>query len=407
MKIKVLQVSHSDSPGERFNGYDLMNALNQSEEIECKMLVRSRRLHPDVDTVLKSKDPFIIQQVAAIGETFSTTNLISPWVRLIIETEEWKEADIVHYQLMRGFPISVYDMNALFCGKKAVWTIHNAWPYTGGCIHPLTCQQWKQEGCSDCERCDVETSSRLPFAHKEYQYKRQCYETTSFPIIVSSNYMRHQIMDDSILSNHPIYQIPFGIKTSEFSEKIDTGKFRRKYNITENMVTLGFRNNNGYLKGCNYIFEALRKVDLNVRVISVGGGRIPAEIESKFECHSLPWLSSEETKAFFEICDIFLMPSLAESFGLMAIEAMSRGTVVISFQNTAPAELIAAPECGMAVEYGNADALASAISYLVADSAERICRSAKGKERVKAEYSFEQYVNKHIDLYRSMYTEGR
>ena len=402
MKIKVLQVSHSDSPGERFNGYDLMNALNQTAEIECKMLVHSKKRHQDVVKVLKDEDPILNHQLIAIGENFCMSNLISPWVRLIVETKEWKDADIVHYQLMRGFPISVYDMETLFKGKKAVWTIHNAWPYTGGCIHPLACQHWNHGGCIACNRQDVESHSELPYAQEEYQYKRKCYQSSLFPVIVSSDYMRRQITNGSILSNHPLIQIPFGMKEEEFSENIDIEKFKSKYQISVDKVTIGFRNNNAFLKGCDYIYEALRKLDLDIQIIAVGGERIPTDIDGKFECHSLSWLSADEMKAFYEVCDIFLMPSLAESFGLMAIEAMLHGAVVVSFQNTAPADLIAAPECGLAVEYGNAEALASAISCLTLNTKDRIRRSERGKEHVKTEFTFKNYVDKHIELYCSM-----
>ena len=44
--------------------------------------------------------------------------MISPWVKMIVETQEWKNADVVHYQLLRGFPISAYEMNRLSREKK-------------------------------------------------------------------------------------------------------------------------------------------------------------------------------------------------------------------------------------------------------------------------------------------------
>ena len=66
----------------------------------------------------------------------------------------------------------------------------------------------------------------------------------------------------------------------------------------------------------------------------------------------LGWQDNEEVmRRFFVSCDIFIMPSLAESFGLMAIEAMAAECVVVCFEGTVIEENTGAPDIGVSVSY--------------------------------------------------------
>lgn len=129
---------------------------------------------------------------------------------------------------------------------------------------------------------------------------------------------------------------------------------------------------------------------------------MPDDISRRVETHSLEWLNGSDIGSFYEKCDIFLMPSLAESFGLMSIEAMAHGCVVITFKSTAPAEIIGAPKYGVAVEYGNSTAITEEILHLLYNDGARERLSARGKEYVKEMYSFENYVKAHMMLYEKM-----
>ena len=110
---------------------------------------------------------------------------------------------------------------------------------------------------------------------------------------------------------------------------------------------------------------------------------------------------------FYQSCDIFLMPSLAESFGMMAVEAMASKCVVICFRGTVLEEVTNAPDCGIAVEYLSAGGIASEITRLIKHPEEIRRRGEKGFERVKQNYEFDAYVNKHIELYEEIWKQER
>ena len=110
-------------------------------------------------------------------------------------------------------------------------------------------------------------------------------------------------------------------------------------------------------------------------------------------------------KKFWNVVDVFMMPSLAESFGLMAIEAMACRCVVVCFEHTTIEELTEAPNCGVAAKYASAESLKQELEDLLQEKDNIISRGNLGREIVKEKYRFETYVNRHIKLYKNIMME--
>jgi glycosyltransferase involved in cell wall biosynthesis len=99
--------------------------------------------------------------------------------------------------------------------------------------------------------------------------------------------------------------------------------------------------------------------------------------------------------------DVLLMPSLAEAFGLMAIEAMAAARPVICFEGTALPSVTRAPECGIAVPWGNASALRDAIDSLAADPEEATRRGVLGRELAGSLYDHDRYLDGIAGVYQA------
>ena len=97
---------------------------------------------------------------------------------------------------------------------------------------------------------------------------------------------------------------------------------------------------------------------------------------------------SEERKAsMLEQSHCLLMPSSAEGFGLVYIEAMRYGRPCLVGHNDAGREVVRPPECGLAVDPLNSDALADAIVRLMSDSDEWRQWSAQSRLRYASDYT--------------------
>jgi len=99
------------------------------------------------------------------------------------------------------------------------------------------------------------------------------------------------------------------------------------------------------------------------------------------------------------------MPSLAESFGMMAIEAMASECTVIVFKSTVLENLVFSPNCGIAVEYKSSIAIRNEIVRLLENPLELKIRGEKARKLAEQHYDYNNYVIKHIELYNEIYSK--
>lgn len=332
-------------------------------------------------------------------------NLLSPVGKLLAEHPVFQNADIVHYHLIHNQILSLLDLPALISRKPSIWTIHDPWLVTGHCVHPCDCKRW-QDGCDPC--CNLRDAN-FPLqhdnAHAMWKIKKAVYREMDIDLVVASKFMENYIRNSPLTAHFKrIHRIPFGIEIDRFSQS-ERNEVRDRWRIPYDNFVIGFRNEANEIKGTRYIEEMLDKLtsDIPITVLTLGTGKLPIEYTSKYQVLELGWTNDFPTLVdFYTACDVFLMPSLAESFGLMAIEAMASGCPIIVFEDTVLYDITFAPECGIGVPYKDSDKLKLAVERLIQSPPERQRRGEMGKRIVKEHYRYKDYVNRHIELYREV-----
>lgn len=99
-------------------------------------------------------------------------------------------------------------------------------------------------------------------------------------------------------------------------------------------------------------------------------------------------------------CDVFVLPSRAEGLGVAALEALGAARPVVATRVGGLADLIVDGESGLLVPPEDVAALAAAIARMRDDAALRERIAAAGPGRVDAGYRPEQYVARHLQIYR-------
>jgi glycosyltransferase involved in cell wall biosynthesis len=117
-------------------------------------------------------------------------------------------------------------------------------------------------------------------------------------------------------------------------------------------------------------------------------------------------ISRSEMEKLFSTAWVQVIPSIwAEPFGLVAIEAMMRGTAVIASEIGGLAEIVKNEQVGLLVPPENPHALASALMRLLQNRELAEQMGMKGREVAETEYSPDAYVDKFINLYQTIYEE--
>ena len=145
--------------------------------------------------------------------------------------------------------------------------------------------------------------------------------------------------------------------------------------VLRHPTTIGVVSRLSDIKGMDLIipaFNAIYKNNQSLRLLIVGDGPLRGLIEEQIHSMSLEKAVSlvgrkapDDLQYFYDLIDIFWMPSRSEGFGLSALEAMARGCAVIASAVGGLPELMLNGKAGKLVTPGSPEALISATEELV------------------------------------------
>jgi len=109
-----------------------------------------------------------------------------------------------------------------------------------------------------------------------------------------------------------------------------------------------------------------------------------------------------EVDRWLQTADVFVAPSLYESFGLVFPEAMRWGTPVIGTRVGGIPEIISDGETGLLVEPSQPKRLADAVVRLLSDEGLRRTLGEVGRRHVEANFAVERMARQTVELYESV-----
>ncbi|HEY3316911.1 MAG TPA: glycosyltransferase family 4 protein [Coriobacteriia bacterium] len=106
--------------------------------------------------------------------------------------------------------------------------------------------------------------------------------------------------------------------------------------------------------------------------------------------------------AFLASLDVYCLASLSEGFNTTVLEAMALGVPVVATDVGGTREAVIDGKTGRLVAPGDPAALASAVSHLLGDGAERERLSAEARALVEREFTVARMVERTLGVYRRL-----
>jgi len=172
-----------------------------------------------------------------------------------------------------------------------------------------------------------------------------------------------------------------------------------------------------YRKGTDVLLEALpdllaRHPDWQCDLVGddcgVDGTGARMKDEFRRRHANAPWIdrvcfhgavSDEALAGFYRTCDVFVAPSLFESFGLIYPEAMQYGKPVVGCRSAGIPELVTDGVDGVLVEPGSVSSLAEALDRLMSDEALRQRLGTTARATVAREFDHLAMARRLIPVY--------
>lgn len=407
--MNILALTTWDSSGEQFNGYMVhRELLRQGQQSDMAVLFKQKddpRIHALGNGLTRFYD---IKPVTLVEKLLGIQRLLPISGYFLFFKKYYRDADLIHLHIIHGVPFfSLLLLPLITRRHKVVWTLHDPWIVTGHCVYPLDCQRWL-EGCGSCPDLSLPFPIRRDATSFMWRMKKWLLDRSRLEVVVASKWMNDLVGASPLVSRFPRHIIPLGLEIGSCAG-FDSNLFRERHSIPLDAAVIAFRyrGRDDLIKGWPFIEEALMKIELDrpicLVVFDQTGGM--DRLKMRHQVVELGWTPTHEPiLEALAAADLFLMPSVAEAFGMMAIESMACGTPVIVFEGTALPDVVHAPDGGIAVPR-DADALARAIETVLKDRELYDSLVENGRRIVREEYSVEQYTQRHIDLYRQLTCE--
>ena len=187
--------------------------------------------------------------------------------------------------------------------------------------------------------------------------------------------------------------IPNGIYPERYCLPLDPGSVKKRYGIHPLAPLVFFIGRLVYQKGPDLLVDAIPKIlkrRWDVQFIIAGKGEMRRELEER--CRTLPvrftgYISDEEYLQLLNACDLVVIPSRNEPFGLVLTEAWSAERCVVATDVGGLSENIDNFVDGIKVPV-RADSLAWGISYIIEDPVRIRAMGLAGKRKVLSRFNW-------------------
>lgn len=225
------------------------------------------------------------------------------------------------------------------------------------------------------------------------------------------------------IAEKKIHIIPNGMDFGRFQRVKQTNSIREKYNISDNEIFILTVGRHHPIKGYHLIpemAEILIKNGVNFKWLIVGAKneqfhkQFPNAdklniITTKLEADTanndgqLPPLALIE---HYKSADLFVFPTLLETFGMVLVEAMAAGLPIVTTDAPGVRDVVEQNLTGIKVPSGNATAMAQKIIEVINNK--ELCEQLKNNALQTAEklYDWDVVLGKYISLYNSLVKEN-
>lgn len=379
--MKILLINYTDSGGgAAAASYSLLVSLRSIGISAYLGVVKKQTNHQYVIQLAKKKN-FILKLEQIFYKAiefillfrFKTTNSnlhsLNLFSQIDINLINKFDCDIVNLHWIGNNTLSIKDISKI--NKKIVWTLHDSWACCGAEHHPNLLENDRRylDGYLTTNKPDSTTG--FDICRFIWNLKKKYLSEMSITFTAPSTWQSSVLSQSSLFSKKPCFKIPNIIDEFVF-HKLDDLNLRRVFNIPQNKIVIGFGaafdvTDDKSIKGSSYLLKALKLIEnKNDYYLIVFGPANPTFFDDLNIDHTITgYITNPNLLALvYNCCDLFLCPSIVESFSLTSLEAIACGTPVCAFGNTGVSDIIDHMENGYLADAYDVVSFVAGIKYI-------------------------------------------
>lgn len=414
--MRVLHINTSDINGGAARAAYRIHKGLQTIGVDSKMFVQS-----------KASDEYSVSTYSSIGNKFKSKvnikfeeffkknvrlNDLVPWsvgtsAFSTIESINDLHPDVVNLHWINGGFVGIEDLVKI--NAKIVWTLHDMWPFTGGCHYAAdNCHKY----CDNCSDCVLSDQKLLDIPKMIIKRKKKNFPK-DITIVSPSNWLAEEARRSSVFSDNDIHVIHNGIDTDVYYPK-NKKMVRELLGIPQNdkIILFGAMSaTSDKRKGFHYLYDAIKIMynseDIskqnNISIVVFGGHEPENKIDFGFRSKYVGMLNDDiSLSVLYSAADVMIVPSHAENYPNTILEAMACGTPCVGFDIGGIPDFINHKINGyLARHYDTAD-LAAGIEFVLDDAESWKKMSLAASEMVKKQLDIKHIATQYRNLYESI-----
>jgi len=399
--LNVLHVHPVDvSGGGAKMVFQINDRLNEYADTTSKLLVGQKE--STSDTVIELNRPFVEEAATQVLERYlSLDGLGSPSSFRLRRILRKHDIDVLHLHNIHGRYFNMLNIPLVPESVEIVWTFHDMWPITGNCAYSYGCERFR-ESCGSCPHLDEYPTIKLDTTSVLLGIKRRLFNR-DITVTVPSQWM-YEHVEHSHLDQPDLRHVPNGIDTDHFVPH-DTDQARANYDIPEGdrVVLFVASSIDNPQKDIGTLLKALERLPRKdtTTLLTIGGGDLPRErLADEFTVRAPGYIPEDELPMAYSAADVCVVPSRAESFGLVATEAMACETPVVVSSVAGLKEQVSS-EYGWLAEPGDPSSFAETISQALQDT-DSDYKGHLAREHVLQNYRLSDCVKEYHRIYHEI-----
>lgn len=313
--------------------------------------------------------------------------------------------DLLHLHWVAGGFLRLETLGKF--GKPLVWTLHDSWPFTGGCHVPFECVRYRQR----CGGCPVLGSSReKDLSRWVWRRKEKAWRNLKLTVVAPSRWLADCAKSSALFREVRVEVIPNGLDLALF-KPVDKRLARELLGLPQDKKLILFGAFGGHgdpNKGFSLLLAALQKMSAGswkdtAELIVFGSSEPACAVPFGMKARYLGRLHDDISLVLaYAAADVFVAPSMLENLSNMVMESMACGTPCVAFNQGGMPDLVEHGRTGYLARPFESDDLATGIGGVLEDDVARQEMARRSRRKVEEDFALDKVAHRYAALYREI-----
>lgn len=312
--------------------------------------------------------------------------------------------DVVHLHWVNDAFVDVSELPTF--DRPLVWTLHDMWPFSGGCHYAGSCRRL-EESCGSCPLFGAR--DELDLSRTVWKRKCDAYAKLRLTVLAPSCWLARQAAKSSLFRERQPICVPNGIPEIWFRGRDRVAiRSRLGWPVDREVILAGAsRFRDDPRKGFDYfrsIASRLPEAGRSRPIVVIFGTSPAGEVEVEgIRIVELGAISDQSALAeIYAAADLFIAPSREDNLPNTLLESLACGTPVAAFRVGGIPEIVDDGENGCLAAPFDVDELVRKVRELLANP-ERLAGARRAaRDKAAARFSIATMVARHRAIYKEI-----